>query len=92
MIGDGTSMKNNAIDRIFANFDKLVDAYVDLPETIAAEGRFWECLDANYKKGMGRDEIIRVENALYEMASCKEKQGFFYGFNFAMDLLGRGAG
>lgn len=92
MIGDGTSMKNNAIDRIFANFDKLVDAYVDLPETIAAENRFWECLDTNYRKDMDRDETIRVEDALYEMASCKERQGFFYGFHFAMDLMGRGAG
>ena len=85
-------MDNNAIDRIFNNLEKLIDGYGDSPETVAAENRFWECLDTNYKKDMGRDEIIRVEDVLYEMASCKEKQGFFYGFHFAMDLMGKGAG
>lgn len=90
--GDGASMKNNTINRIFANLDKLIDGYTDLPDTIEAEDRFWEYVNANCMKDADSNGKVKLENVLYGMASCKEKQGFLYGFNFAMDLMGRGNG
>lgn len=53
-------MKNDTIGRIFENLDKLTDGYADLPETVAAENRFWKYVNANYIKDAGcrgRSEI-----------------------------------
>lgn len=85
-------MRNDTIGRIFENLDKLIDGYADLPETVAAENRFWEHMRANYTKDAGCKEEVKLENVLYDLASCKEKQGFLYGFNFAMDLMGEKIG
>lgn len=82
------TMRNDTIGRIFENLDKLIDGYTDLPETIAAENRFWEYMNTNYMKDAECKEEIKMENALYDLVSCKERQGFLYGFNFAMDLMG----
>ncbi len=85
-------MRNSIIDRIFDNIDKLIDEYTDSPETIAAENRFWEYVNANYIKGAECKEEIKMENVLYDLAACKEKQGFLYGFHFAMSLMGKKIG
>lgn len=37
-------------------------------------------------------EEVRLENVLYDLTSCKEKQGFLYGFNFALNLMGEKIG
>lgn len=77
------------IDRIFENLEKLMDNYVDLPETREAEERFWEYVDSNILLNAENYEKIEFENVLYDFGSFREKQGFLYGFNLAMDLMGK---
>lgn len=79
---------NGSIDKIFNNLDRLIDCYADLPETAEAEQKFWEYVEQDIFPGTENPKKARFENALYGLASCKEKQGFFYGFSYAATLLG----
>lgn len=77
------------IDRIFRNLERLIDDYEDLPETIEAEDRFWKYVDTNFLRNKSSKEIRNFEKVFYDAGFCKEKQGFLYGFNYAVKLLGK---
>lgn len=77
------------LDKIYGNIDKLIDDYADLPETKEAEERFWEYARKNILQDSGNVEERELESALYDVAYFNEKQGFKYGFNYALEMMGR---
>lgn len=78
-----------ALDKIYSNIDKLIDNYADLPETEEAEKRFWEYAEKNILQGNRIVKERELESALYDVAYFNEKQGFIYGFNYALGLIGK---
>ena len=83
-------MKNEkALNRIYRNIDNLIDNHVDLPETKEAEKRFWEYAGKNILQGGEDMEERELESVLYSVAYFNEKQGFMYGFNYALELMGK---
>lgn len=76
------------LDRIFDNIDKLIDDYTDLPETQEADKRFWEYARKNILQGNDVKER-GLESVLYDVAHFNGKQGFKYGFNYALEMMGR---
>lgn len=83
-------MKNEkALNKIYSHIDNLIDNYADLPETQEADKRFWEYARKNILQGSGDVKERELESALYDVAYFNEKQGFKYGFNYALELTGR---
>ena len=78
-----------ALNRIYNNLEKLIDKYTDLPETKKAEKEFWEYAKKNILQGGGNVKEQDLESVLYDVAYFNEKQGFKYGFNYALELTGR---
>lgn len=78
-----------ALNKIYSNIDKLIDYYADLPETKEADKRFWEYARKNILQGSRNVEERELESALYDVAYFNEKQGFLYGFNYALELIGK---
>ena len=76
------------LDKIYGKLDKLIDDYADLPETKEAEERFWEYARKNILQDRGNVEERELESALYDVAYFNEKQGFKYGFNYALEIMG----
>ncbi len=79
-------MNTDAIDKIFSNFHKLVDNYHDLQETKDAEENFWEYAEQNILRNTELN-IREFENAFYNVTHKYQRQGFIYGFRYAVDLL-----
>ncbi len=79
-------MNTNAIDQIYKNLNKLIENYDDLPETTDAENSFWEYVHQNISKNI-EFNTLDFENALYNVAYFHQRQGFIYGFQYAIDLL-----
>lgn len=83
-------MKNEkALNKIYGNIDKLIDNYTDLPETQEADEKFWEYARQNILQGNKSVKERELESALYDVAYFNEKQGFIYGFNYALELMGK---
>ncbi|MCI8785548.1 MAG: hypothetical protein HFI84_02680 [Eubacterium sp.] len=78
-----------ALNKIYSNIDSLIDNYSDLPETKKAEERFWEYARKNILQGSKAVKERELESALYDVAYFNEKQGFIYGFNYALELIGK---
>ena len=78
-----------ALDRIYDNIDKLIDEYIDLPETKEAEKGFWKYAKKNIFQSNRNVEERELESALYDVAEFREKQGFIYGFNYALEMTGK---
>ena len=77
-----------ALDKIYGNIDKLIDDYTDLPETKEADKRFWEYAKKNILQGSENVKERELESVLYDVAYFNEKQGFKYGFNYALEIMG----
>lgn len=83
-------MKNEkALAKIYSNIDDLIDNHVDLPETKDAEKRFWEYAGKNMLQDGEYAKKCELESVLYGVAYFNEKQGFMYGFNYALELMGK---
>jgi len=83
-------MKNEkALNKVYGNIDKLIDHYADLPETKEAEKRFWAYARKNVLQGSRSVKERELESVLYDVAYFNEKQGFIYGFNYALELIGK---
>lgn len=73
------------LDKICNNYEILIDGYEDLTLTKQAHDAFIKCLDAH---GMeDAEHIFEVESALYGLEFARERQGFIYGFNLALEIL-----
>ncbi|MCI9416689.1 MAG: hypothetical protein HFI82_04620 [Eubacterium sp.] len=75
------------LDDVFNNFEKLISDYHDLPETEEAEDYFWQFVHQNILTNAEKN--FDFENVLHGALSAKERQGFLYGFNYAIALLNR---
>lgn len=83
-------MKNEkALNKVYGNIDKLIDHYADLPETKEAEKRFWAYARKNVLQGSRSVKERELESVLYDVAYFNEKQGFIYGFNYVLELIGK---
>lgn len=78
-----------ALNRIYNNLEKLINKYTDLPETKKAEKEFWEYAKKNILQDNRNVEERELESVLYDVAYFNEKQGFIYGFNYALELIGK---
>ncbi len=88
--GGSIEMNNEkALNRVYSNLNKLIDNYSDLPETKEADKKFWEYARKNILQGNRNVKEQELESALYDVAYFNEKQGFIYGFNYALELIGK---
>ncbi|CCX58201.1 putative uncharacterized protein [Blautia hydrogenotrophica CAG:147] len=75
-------MKNiKEIEKIYFNFEKLADDYRDLPETLAAHRKTMEFLTAHK---MPEKIKLEVDDLLSGIVQKGERQGFLYGFQYAI--------
>ncbi len=70
-----------ALSRIFDNFEHLNDDYRELQAKGEAEDRAWNCLK---EKGIS---VFEVETLINLAFLENERQGFIYGFRYAVELL-----
>lgn len=70
-----------ALSKVFDNFEHLNDDYNELPAKGEAEDRAWNCLK---EKGIS---IFEVETLINLAFLENERQGFIYGFRYAVELL-----
>ena len=77
------------LNKIYGNIDKLIDHYVDLPETEEADKRFWKYARENILQDNRDVKERELESVLYDVAYFNEKQGFKYGFNYALEMIGK---
>ena len=83
-------MKNkDALDKIYLNLDNLMEDYEDLEETEEAESGFWEYVKQNIMDSREEINEKELEDVLYDVSYFRERQGFMYGFNYALRLLGK---
>lgn len=83
-------LKNiKVLEKVYVNLDKLIDNYADLPETEESERKFWEYAEKNIFQSKKNVKERELESVLYDVAYFSEKQGFIYGFNYALELIGR---
>ena len=74
------------VEKIYYNMDKLTDNFVDLPESEEARKKF----DADFEKMIPEDKRMAFSDLMTNATSAYEKQGFIYGFNYAVALLTSG--
>lgn len=78
-------MKNiKEIDKIYFNLEKLMDDYSDLPEVLEAHREVMEFLTAHK---MPKKIELEVDELLCGIVQQSERQGFYYGFRYAVRLL-----
>ena len=69
------------LDKIFDNFEMLYENYTDIPETQEARKEMF-CYLA--EKGI---DVMEAECYLTSVMSEYERQGFLYGFRYAVSLI-----
>ena len=69
------------IDKIFDNFEILYEIYMDMPETQKERNNIFKHME---EKGI---DIIEIEQDISTLNSEYERQGFLYGFRYAISLF-----
>ncbi len=69
------------IDKIFDNFEMLYENYMDMPETQKERNNIFKHME---EKGI---DIIEIEQDISILNSEYERQGFLYGFRYAISLF-----
>lgn len=77
------------LDRVHSNIEKLIDNYADFSETKNAEKKFWDYAKKNILKCNRKVKERELEGLFYDVAYFNEKQGFIYGFNYALEMMGK---
>lgn len=67
------------LENIYCNMEKLTDDFIDTEETKAALHALSE--------GLGYELYGKYEDEILLYATANEKQGFIYGFRYAVSLL-----
>ena len=82
-------MSQKAVERIFNNFDNLIDGFVDFPDTVKAEEDFWKYMGIAGIIGNARysNPEAQIDNYFSLCGFMREKQGFIYGFQYAVSLM-----
>lgn len=78
-------MDTDALGKIYSNLHLLLDDFTDFPETEEAENNFWKFVKKNVLSN--REPDIEFENVLLDVAHYNQKQGFIYGFKYAISLM-----
>ena len=73
------------IDKISDNFEVLYEDYADMTKTREKRNETFSCLE---RKGIDMDE---VGNYILSLISEYERQGFLYGFRYAVMIFLDGA-
>lgn len=80
-------IQKKAIETLYENFEVMNDDYKDLPETSEASDRFWEYMKQNFSI---EGKLVDIDSCMTEVAVQNEKQGFIYGFQYAVMLMAGG--
>lgn len=83
----GLKLSNIALENIYNNLNLLINDCRDLSDTEKAENNFWDYVKQNILEDS--EPSMEFENALYSVAYYNQKQGFIYGFKYAIELLGK---
>ena len=89
--------KTSVVENIYYNMSNLIASYADFPDTKKA----WDDIEDHIKRcelfgNAGEISKQRMEQLsdLYDLINIangkNEKQGFIYGFNYAMSLIAAG--
>lgn len=82
-----------AIDRIYNNFENLQDDIEDFPETDKAMENLREYITEKYLSNNAEKSArqwIDLEEYVMYVAFMNERQGFIYGFQYAVLLMAGG--
>lgn len=78
-------MKNfKEIEKLYYSLDRLMDDYADLPETLQA---YRDAMAYLKEHKMPPKIEMEVNDLLSDIAYKNERQGFLYGFQYAIRLL-----
>lgn len=69
------------VDKIFDNFEMLYDDYTDLPKTRETRSNLFRYIE---EKGI---DMAEIEHYISSLISECERQGFLFGFRFAVALF-----
>ncbi len=69
------------VDKVFDNFEMLYDNYMDMPEAQEARNNAFKYIEEN-----GID-MTQMEHYITAIISEYERQGFLYGFRYAVSLF-----
>ena len=76
------------IEKIYYNFENLCDDHKDLPETKEASKALWEYLYIhNLIDNAGSSHKLPLDELINKISTANEKQGFIYGFSYAVKLM-----
>lgn len=76
-------VQNEMLKRIYCNFEELNGDYDVLPEVVQADKEINEYMLKRYSK----KDVIDLEARISNVSLQYEKQGFIYGFKYAVALL-----
>ena len=69
------------VDKIYDNFEMLYDSYTDMAETRETRNRLFRHME---EQGL---DMVELESYITPVISEYEKQGFLYGFRYAVSLF-----
>lgn len=77
------------VEKLYYAFEHVCDDYKDFPETKEANENFMNYIKQhNIVGNAGTDQrLFDLDDLVTAIASVNEKQGFYYGFNYAVSLL-----
>lgn len=67
------------IEKIYYNFNALCDDVAELEDTVEARRKLQE--------KMGREMFLKYDDEISDCCMYTEKQGFIWGFQYAMKLM-----
>lgn len=67
------------IEKIYYNFNALCDDVAELEDTVESRRKLQE--------KMGREMFLKYDDAISDCCMYTEKQGFIWGFQYAMKLM-----
>lgn len=76
------------IEKLYYNLNKLIENYSDTEETREAR----KAMESMLESLMSREDYLECEAVIATCMSANEKQGFVYGFQYAVSLLIREKG
>ena len=67
------------IEKIYYNFNELCDDFAELKDTVEARKKI--------EQKMGEELFLKFDNEISNCCMYAEKQGFIWGFQYAMRLM-----
>ena len=82
------------IEKIYYTFDRLSKEFADFPDTTKANDDFWDYMEKSGIIGNAGISQRRsdIDDLIGAVTCSNEKQGFVYGFQYALSLILGGRG